>query len=93
MSNDLSNPAPALLEAVRVLRGCQPLAERLVMHGITVKLNDGELANLLKFEQLVLADYSDREWSYLRVASGVKVSGVAALTSYLARYRMVGKQQ
>ncbi|HEX2910549.1 MAG TPA: hypothetical protein VH186_07040 [Chloroflexia bacterium] len=87
MSKDLSNPTPAMLEAVGILKACLPLSERLVKHGITVALSDQELSRLSHFEPLMLAEYSESEWSYLRVASGVKLNGVAALISCLARNR------
>lgn len=83
----------SLAEAVKILRNCTALADRLVLEGVTIELQEAEVAQLLNFEKLILADYSPAEWSYLRVASGVKVSGVAALTSYLARYRLNPEKQ
>lgn len=79
------NSTDHLKEAVSILKACQPLAAHLVMQGITVKLSDQERNSLLKFKQIIEAGYSDSQWSYLRVASGIQVSGIAALTSCLNR--------
>jgi len=87
MSDSSSNSNHPLAEAASILRACHPLADRLVLRGIIIELSEQEQAQLLNFERLVQADYSESEWSYLRVASGVKVSGVAALNSCLVRYR------
>jgi hypothetical protein len=87
MSDNASNPPRYLTEAVSRLRACQPLAERLVLSGVTIELSEEDRVHLLNFEQLVLADYSESEWSYLRVVSGVKAMGVASLHSCLTRYR------
>ncbi len=87
MGKDLSNPSRALVEAVRILRNCRPLAERMDIHGITVELSQEEKTALLDFEQVVLAGYSESEWSYLRVASGVNLRGVAVLTRCLSRFK------
>jgi hypothetical protein len=43
---------------------------------------------LLSFEQLLLAGYTETEWSYLRVASGLKIREVGLLTSCLSRHRI-----
>lgn len=91
MSENSASPGRSLVEAVSVLKACYPLAERLVRSGIIIELSPQDQANLLNFEQLVLAEYSESEWSYLRVASGVKVSGVAALNSCLTRYYAINK--
>jgi hypothetical protein len=91
MSDNLSNPGHSLLKGVSIMKACAPLAERLVKSGIIIELSPQDLANLLSFEQLVLAEYSESEWSYLRVASGVKVNGVAALNSCLSRYHLLNK--
>ena len=87
MSANPANQSHALAEAASSLRACQPLADRLVLRGVIIELSAREQVQLLSFEQLVLANYSDSEWSYLRVASGVKVSGVAALNSCLTHFR------
>jgi hypothetical protein len=92
MSDNPVKPSRSLVEAVSVLKACHPLAERLVIKGIIIELSPQDQAHLLNFEQLVLAEYSDSEWSYLRVASGVKVSGVAALNSCLMRYQTLHKK-
>jgi hypothetical protein len=87
MSDNPTNSLHDLAEAASTLRACRPLADRLVLRGVIVELSEQEQAQLLGFELLVLADYSDSEWSYLRLASGVKVSGVAALNSCLSHFR------
>ncbi len=87
MTNNISDTPRNLAEAAKVLRSCQPLAERLSMEGITVNLTEDEQALLLKFEQLLQTDFTDSDWSYLRIVSGVKQAGVAVLTSCLNRYR------
>jgi len=81
------NPNRNLSEAVSLLKDCQPLVTRLKAHGITIELTPQEIKNLLNFEKLVLADYSESQWSYLRVASGIQVSGVALLSTCLTRYQ------
>jgi hypothetical protein len=91
MSDNSARPGRSLVEAVSILKACSPLAERLVKSGIIIELSPQDQANLLSFERLVLAEYSESEWSYLRVASGVKVSGVAALNSCLTRYYLLNK--
>jgi len=87
MSDSSGNPPRFLVEAASVLRTCQPLSDRLVIEGVTIELSEQDKAHLLSFEKLVLADFSESEWSYLRVASGVKLMAVAALKSCLTRYR------
>ncbi len=87
MSDIPVNPPHVLLNAVNILRACQPLSDRLIANGVTIELTNQEQAHLLKFEQLLMTDYTESDWSYLRVASGVKVNGVAALTSCLTRFR------
>ncbi len=77
------NPNGRLAEAVNILKACQPLVARLTMHGVTIQLSKHEEADLLKFKQLMQTNYSDSDWSYLRIASGTKVSGIAALNNYL----------
>jgi len=84
--NQQGNPNSNLSEAVSLLRDCQPLVTRLKAHGITIELTPQEIKILLNFEKLVQADYSESQWSYLRVASGIQVSGVAVLSSCLTRY-------
>jgi len=91
MSENSVSPGRSLVEAVSILKACAPLAERLVRSGIIVELSPQEQATLLSFERLVQAEYNESEWSYLRVASGVKVSGVAALNSCLTRYYALNK--
>jgi len=74
--NQSLNPNSNLSEAVSLLKGCQPLVTRLKAHGVTIELTPQEVKSLLNFEKLVLANYSDSQWSYLRVASGIQVSGI-----------------
>ncbi len=93
MSENLAKPPHQLAKAVSTLRACQPLAERLVTKGVVIELTEQEKAHLLNFEQLMLAEYSESEWSYLRVASGLKVMAVAALTSCLNRYRATDEKR
>jgi hypothetical protein len=90
MNDSASNRLPNLNEAVNILKACQPLAERLLAKGVLVELSDQEQKDLKKFEQLLLSDYSESEWSYLRVASGVRIKAVAALNSCL-RYKTAGQ--
>ncbi len=87
MSNNTTNSAHPLAEPAAILRASLPLADRLSKEGVIIELSPEEHAQLLKFEKLVEADYSDNDWSYLRVVSGVKVAGVAALNSCLRLYR------
>ena len=91
MSENITSPRPTMPEALSILKGCQPLAERLVLRGIIIELSAQDQAHLLNFERLVLAEYNESEWSYLRVASGVKLNGVAALNSCLVRYQTLHK--
>lgn len=81
------NPNRNLSEAVNLLRGCQPLVTRLKARGITIELTPQDIQNLMNFEKLVQADYTESQWSYLRVASGIQVSGVALLSTCLTRYQ------
>ncbi|MEI6046735.1 MAG: hypothetical protein WCS37_20485 [Chloroflexota bacterium] len=83
---DSTNSTNGLVGGVALLRACQPLVARLLAEGVTITLSKQEEASLLGFGKLKQADYSERDWSYLRMAGGVKVSGVAALNSCLARY-------
>ena len=87
MSVNPLNQFDRLAKAVSSLRACQPLADHLILRGVIIELSAREQTQLLSFEQLVLADYSERAWSYLRVASGLKVRGVAALNSCLTHFR------
>jgi len=84
--NQSGNPNSKLNEAVSLLKDCQPLVTRLKAHGITIELTPQEIKILLNFEKLLLADYTESQWSYLRVASGIQLSGVAVLSSCLTRY-------
>ncbi len=86
-SNSNSSHGHVLAEAASILRACQPLSDRLLDKGLTIELTPQEQTQLLSFEKLLQEDYDDRDWSYLRVASGVKVNGVAALRSCLNRLR------
>jgi len=87
MSINENNPNSHLNEAVSQLKDCQPLVTRLKAHGVTIELTSQEKKNLLNFEKLVLANYSDSQWSYLRVASGIQVSGIAVLSTCLTRFQ------
>ncbi|MEI7556709.1 hypothetical protein [Candidatus Chlorohelix sp.] len=77
----------SLVKASSILRTCLALADRLLLEGVVISLSKSEEEQLLNFEQLVQSNYSESDWSYLRVASGVKINGVAALTSCLRIYR------
>jgi len=85
--NQPSNPNGNLSEAVSLLKDCQPLVTRLKAHGVTIELTPQEKKSLLNYEKLVLANYTDSQWSYLRVASGIQVSGVALLSTCLTRFQ------
>ena len=85
--NQSANPNSNLNEAVSLLKDCQPLVTRLKAHGVTIELSHQEKKSLLNFEKLVLANYSESQWSYLRVASGIQVSGVALLSTCLTRFQ------
>ncbi len=90
MSINESHPLNAnsnLSEAVSLLKDCQPLVTRLKAHGVTIELSPQEKKSLLNFEKLVLANYTDSQWSYLRVASGIQLSGVAVLSTCLTRFQ------
>ena len=87
MSINENNPNSHLNEAVSLLKDCQPLVTRLKAHGVTIELTSQEKKNLLNFEKIVLANYSDSQWSYLRVASGIQVSGIAVLSTCLTRFQ------
>ena len=77
----------SLVTAATILRNCLALADRLLMEGVLISLSKEEEEQLLKFEQLAQSNYSESDWSYLRVSSGVKINGVAALTSCIRIYR------
>jgi hypothetical protein len=77
----------SLVKAASILRTCLALADRLLIEGVLISLSKAEEEQLLNFEQLVQSNYSESDWSYLRVSSGVKINGVAALTSCLRIYR------
>lgn len=78
----------SLVEAATLLRSCLPLADRLVVEGVLITLSPSEKEALLHFEQLAMKNFSDSDWSYLRISSGVKINRVAALTSCLRIYRL-----
>jgi len=80
----------SLREAANQLKDCQPLVDRLKAHGITIQLSPQELKNLQNYEKLVSANYTDSQWSYLRVASGIQLSGIAVLSTCLTRYLAQG---
>lgn len=86
MNDNSFKPSPALIEAAKVLRTCQPLAESLMANGVTIELGQPEQAALKRFRELVLADFTESEWSYMRVVSGLKVRDVAVLKSCLMRH-------
>jgi hypothetical protein len=86
MNDNSFKPSEGLVEAARTLRTCQPLADTLMAKGVTIELNTQEQAALKRFRELVLADFSESEWSYMRVVSGVKVRDVAVLKSCLMRH-------
>ncbi len=88
MSSNISSQDDSLVKEAALLRACQPLADRLLAEGVTIELSEKDRALLLSFEKLTLAGYSEREWSYLRVASGIKIKAVAVLHSCLARYQL-----
>lgn|SRR5690349_1705580 len=88
MSDNQANQPHPLAEAASILRTCQPLSDHLMAEGITIELSKQEQQLLLNFEKLLLTGYSETEWSYLRVASGLKVREVAILTSCLSRFRI-----
>jgi hypothetical protein len=90
MSDSVFNPAPSLNEAVNILKACQALADRLLAKGVIVELSEQEQKDLKSYEKVVLADYNENDWRYLRVASGLKINAVAALDSCL-RYRNAGQ--
>ena len=75
-----------LRKAANQLKDCQPLIDRLKAHGVTIQLSPQEIKNLQNFEKLVAANYSDSQWSYLRVASGIQLSGMAVLSTCLTRF-------
>lgn len=85
--NQPGNPNSNLNEAVSLLKDCQPLVTRLKAHGVTIELTPQEIKSILNFEKLVQADYTESQWSYLRVASGIQVSGIAVLSTCLTRYQ------
>lgn len=76
----------SLREAINQLKDCQPLVDRLKAHGVTIQLTSQEIKNLQNFENMLSANYSDSQWSYLRVASGLQLSGIAVLSTCLARF-------
>ena len=76
-----------LKEAVNQLKDCQPLVNRLKAKGVTIELSPKEIEYLLNFEKMVLANYTESQWSYLRVASGVQLSGIAVLSTCLTRFQ------
>jgi hypothetical protein len=80
-------PNAHLNEAVGILKACLPLIKRLSTEYVTLDLNSQEKASLLNYKKLVEADYKDSEWSYLRVAAGVQISSLTALTSLLTRFQ------
>ena len=82
-----------LNDAVALLRACQPLVTRLVAQGVTIILSKKEEASLFGFRQIEQMSYSERDWSYLRMASGVQVSGVAALNNCLLHYNQAQNNQ
>ena len=86
-SNNLPRrPTGHLQGDVNILKACRPLVNRLLAEGVTLKLTGLEQTNLLKFQKIIQANYNDSEWSYLRVAAGMQVSEIAALTSCLNRF-------
>src|SRR5690242_9857304 len=72
-------------EALKQLKACRPLAVRLESLGVNVELSKPEQERLRLLKALDTADYTERQWSYLRMASGLNVSQLAALNRYLAR--------
>ncbi len=93
-SNEPSlDPSSQLLEGINIMKACQPLVVRLRHQGVTISLDQKEKTNLLNFKKLVDANLSDSDWSYLRVASGTQVSGVAVLRSCLIRLQSSEAQQ
>lgn len=80
----------SLREAANQLKACQPLVDRLKAHGVTIQLSPEEIKNLQYYEKLVSVNYTDSQWSYLRVASGIQVSGLAVLSTCLTRFLAQG---
>lgn len=87
MSQNETNSYQHLTQPVKILKDCRSLSERLMIEGLVFELTPSEQTHLLNFEQLLQADYSPSEWSYLRIVSGVKINAVAALSGRLALYR------
>ncbi len=76
-----------LKEVVNQLKDAQPLVNRLKAKGVTIQLTPKEIEVLLNFEKMVLTNYTDSQWSFLRVASGIQLSGIAVLSTCLTRYQ------
>ena len=87
MVNEENRPVHLLREVANQLKECQPLVSRLKAHGVTIKLTLQETKALLNYEKLVLANYTAGQWSYLRIASGIQLSGIAALATCLTRFQ------
>ena len=89
LSDDIG-PTGFLRDATNQLKQCQPLVNRLKAFGVTIQLTAQEIQNLQNYEKLVSANLSDSQWSYLRVASGLQLSGIAVLSTCLARFQAQG---
>ena len=92
MDDKTAHTPEQLAEAVRLLKASHPLVARLIKQGVTIELSSQEEASLLGFKKVEQAGYSERDWSYLRLAGGVNVSGVAALVGCLTRYTASNNQ-
>lgn len=86
-NKQFSGPHAHLSEAVKILRACVPLAKRLSTEYVDLELSNQEKTALLNYKKLLDANYKDSDWSYLRVAAGVQVSSLTALTSLLNRFQ------
>ncbi len=89
--NGDNRPVDFLREVANQLKDCQPLVNRLKAQGVTIKLNLQETKALLNYERMELASYTASQWSYLRVASGIQLSGTAALATCLTRFQAQGR--
>jgi hypothetical protein len=87
MSDEASKIPASVIEAAGILRKCLPLATRLMQEGVMIALNKAEEDQLISFEKLTLQDFSEQDWRYLRLSSGVNIQGVSSLHSCLRVYR------
>ena len=83
---ETNNANHQLSEGIKTLKTCQPLVARLLQEGLTITLDQQEQAKLRDFKKLVDADFTDSQWSYLRIASATQMSGIAVLKTCLIRF-------